>query len=76
MRRCSLGKAAIPAHLGRGLGQAGSGTFLEGPHPHPGGIKDGLVEDLSANLALPDLVPVQELDFHVALGAQSPTSTR
>ena len=57
----------VPAQLGRALGQAGSASFLEATLLNPGGIEDGLVVRLSGYCSLADLVPVQELGFHVAL---------
>ena len=68
MKRWSPGVVAISSQRGRGLGQDGLASFLKSLRHHPGGIEDGLVEDLSGHLALPDLVPRLELGFHVALG--------
>ncbi len=43
---------------------------LIAPPPDPGGLEDRLAVDLSGDHALADLVPVQELGFHVAVGVE------
>ena len=60
----------VPARLVCALGEADHPAFLEAPLPHPGYLEDGLVVDLSGHLPLPDVVPVPELGFQVALGVE------
>ena len=64
------GLQLVPAQLRRALGEAGSASFLEAPLPHPSRIEDRPVVRVSRHLALADLVPVQELVLHVAVGIQ------
>ena len=42
------------------------------PLSHPGGLENGLVVSRAGDLALADLVPLQELGLHVAVGVDLP----
>ncbi len=54
--------------MGTGRGHAGSVALGEAPLPHPGGLDYCLVVGFARHHLFTDLVPLQELGIHVAVG--------